>query len=51
MEHADQCLLLMGEDVIANHEEVIAMTVTARRPKVDRSETEKGKGGEPNSLT
>jgi bacterioferritin len=41
----------MGEDVIANHEEIITMTVTARRPKVDRSETEVGRGGEPTSTT
>jgi hypothetical protein len=37
----------MGEDVIANHEEVIAMTVMARRQKHDVSEIAVASGGEP----
>jgi hypothetical protein len=41
----------MGEDVIANYEEITAMTLTARRPKVDRNLTEVGRGGEATSTT
>ena len=43
--------MLTIEDEIAHHEEVMAMTVTVRRQRVDRSETEVGKVDEPTSTT